>query len=95
MRLKTAGCMANSVGPDTPHSVVSNQGLHCLFIVSEFSSTIVNVANVSRFSGKTDEQKYEKQNQNLLSENFHFMMVKFSVYLKKKHIFLMYTGDVK
>ena len=33
------------------------------------------------------EQKYEKY-QNFLSENFHFLVVKFSVYLNK-HVFVM------
>ena len=33
------------------------------------------------------EQKYEKY-QNLLSENFHFLVVKFSVYLNR-HVFIM------
>ena len=33
------------------------------------------------------EQKYEKY-QNFLSENFHFLMVKFSVYLNR-HVFVM------
>ena len=33
------------------------------------------------------EQKYEKY-QNLLSENFHFLVVKFSVYLYR-HVFEM------
>ena len=33
------------------------------------------------------EQKYEKY-QNILSENFHFLVVKFSVYLNR-HVFLM------
>ena len=34
------------------------------------------------------EKKYEEY-QNLLSENFHFLVVKFSVYLNR-HVFLMY-----
>ena len=33
------------------------------------------------------EQKYEKY-QNVLSENFHFLVVKFSVYLNR-HVFVM------
>ena len=33
------------------------------------------------------EQKYDKY-QNFLSENFHFLVVKFSVYLKR-HVFVM------
>ena len=33
------------------------------------------------------EQKYEKY-QNFLAENFHFLVVKFSVYLKG-HVFIM------
>ena len=33
------------------------------------------------------EQKYEKY-QNFLSENFHFLVVKFSVY-KNRHVFVM------
>ena len=33
------------------------------------------------------EQKYEKY-QNLLSENFNFLVVKFSVYLNR-HVFVM------
>ena len=33
------------------------------------------------------EQKYEKY-QNFLSENFHFLVVKFSVYLNR-HVFIM------
>ena len=33
------------------------------------------------------EQKYEKY-QNCLSENFHFLVVKFSVYLNR-HVFIM------
>ena len=33
------------------------------------------------------EQKYEKY-QNFLSENFHFLVVKFSVYLNR-HVFVM------
>ena len=33
------------------------------------------------------EQKYEKY-QNLSSENFHFLVVKFSVYLNR-HVFVM------
>ena len=33
------------------------------------------------------EQKYEKY-QNILPENFHFLMVKFSVYLNR-HVFVM------
>ena len=33
------------------------------------------------------EQKYEK-NINFLSENFHFLVVKFSVYLNR-HVFIM------
>ena len=35
------------------------------------------------------EQKYEKY-QNFLSENFHFLVVKFSVYLNR-HVFVMNT----
>ena len=34
------------------------------------------------------EQKYEKY-QNFLSENFHFLVVKFSVYLNRR-VFIMY-----
>ena len=34
-------------------------------------------------------QKYEKY-QNFLSENFHFLVVKFSVYLNR-HVFVMFT----
>ena len=34
------------------------------------------------------EQKYEKY-QNYLSENFHFLVVKFSVYLNR-HVFVMF-----
>ena len=33
------------------------------------------------------EQKYEKY-QNFLSENFHFLVIKFSVYLNR-HVFVM------
>ena len=36
------------------------------------------------------EQKYEKY-QNCLSENFHFLVVKFSVYLNR-HVFIMYSA---
>ena len=40
------------------------------------------------------EQKYEKY-QNFLSENFHFLVVKFSVYLNR-HVFVMeYMRRVK
>ena len=37
------------------------------------------------------EQKYEKD-QNFLSENFHFLVVKFSVYLNK-HVYIMETSE--
>ena len=36
------------------------------------------------------EQKYEEY-QNILSENFHFLGVKFSVYLNK-HVFVMVSS---
>ena len=36
------------------------------------------------------EQKYEKY-ENFLSENFHFLVVKFSVYLNR-HVFVMSSG---
>ena len=35
------------------------------------------------------EQKYEKY-QKFLSENFHFLLVKFSVYLNR-HVFVMFS----
>ena len=38
------------------------------------------------------EQKYEKY-QNFLSENFQFLVVKFTVYLTS-HVFLMLTNDI-
>ena len=38
------------------------------------------------------EQKYEKY-QNFLCENFHFLVLKFSVYLNR-HVFVMYTFHV-
>ena len=37
------------------------------------------------------EQKYEEY-QNFLSENFHFLVVKISVYLNK-HVFVMFLFD--
>ena len=36
------------------------------------------------------EQKYEKY-QNFLSENFHFLVVKFSIYLNRR-VFVMFSG---
>ena len=36
------------------------------------------------------EQKYEKKYQHFLSNNFHFLVVKISVYLNR-HVFVMYT----
>ena len=39
------------------------------------------------------EQKYEKY-QNFLSENFHFLVVKLSVYLNR-HIFVMVSKESK
>ena len=38
------------------------------------------------------EQKYEKY-QNFSSENFHFLVIKFSVYLNR-HVFVMRMGSV-
>ena len=38
------------------------------------------------------EQKYEKY-QKILSENFHFLVVKFSIYLNR-HVFIMFTKYV-
>ena len=37
------------------------------------------------------EQKYEKY-QNFLSKNFHFLVVKFSVYLNR-HVFVMANSE--
>ena len=37
------------------------------------------------------EQKYEKY-QNFLSEHFHFLVVKFSVYLNR-HVFIMANSE--
>ena len=39
------------------------------------------------------EQKYEKF-QNFLSENFHFLMVKFSIYLNRR-VFVMFLRFCK
>ena len=39
------------------------------------------------------DQKYEKY-QNVLSENFHFLVVKFSIYLNR-HVFVMSTERIK
>ena len=39
------------------------------------------------------EQKYKKY-QNLLSENFHFWVVTFSVYLNR-HVFVMNNNSIK
>ena len=39
------------------------------------------------------EQKYEK-NQNFLSENVHFLVVKFSVYLNR-HVFIVVVFALK
>ena len=38
------------------------------------------------------EQKYEKY-LNFLSENFYFLMVKFSVYLNR-HVFVMHSKQI-
>ena len=40
------------------------------------------------------EQKYEKY-QNVLSENFHFLVVKFSVYLHRRGFVMMSTNITK
>ena len=54
-------------------------GVYIIFLISVLTSTH-NLCFV---------QKYEKY-QNFLSENFHFLMVKFSVYLNR-HVFVMDT----
>ena len=67
-----------------PHFYVVKLGftrVYVIFLISVLTST----------HNLCFEQKYEKY-QNFLSENFHFLVVKFSVYLNRR-VFVMATYD--
>ena len=74
--LITKTCLYN-FDPLKPHFHIVKLGFTGVYIEAVLTST----------HNLYFEQKYEKY-QNFLSENFHFLVVKFSVYLNR-HVFVM------
>ena len=63
-------------------------GVYIIFLISAQKHRLwVLVRTASSTHNLSFEQKY-KEYQNFLSENFHFLVVKFSVYLNR-HVFIM------
>ena len=69
--------------PIKPHFYIVNWDIHYF---SYFVEAVLTSTHNLCF-----EQKYEK-NQNFLSENFHFLVIKFSVYLFRL-VFAMVIGN--
>ena len=72
-----------SLTPLNPHFYTVKLGFTGVYIIFLISAQNIDCGTrKNRF-----EQKYEKY-QNFLSENFHFLVVEFSVYLNR-HVFVM------
>ena len=72
----TKTCLYN-VDPLKPHFYIVKWGFTGVYIIF-----LISAQNIDCF-----EQKYEKY-QKILSENFHFLVVKFSIYLNRR-VFIM------
>ena len=76
------------------------RGIHILLISPQKLRLRVPVRTVSSRWFETStrnlcfEQKYEKKYQNFLFENFHFLVVKFSVYLNRQVFVMVSIGTV-
>ena len=91
----TKTCLYNS-DPLKPHFYIAKlgfTGVNIIFLMSAENIDCGYSLEPPRRGGSNEypqsifEQKYEKY-QNFLSENFHFLVVKFSVYLNR-HVFVM------
>ena len=77
---------AYNVEPLKPHFYLVKLGYTGVYIIFLISTQIIDLHNLCF------EQKYEKISE-FLSENFYFLVVKFSVYLNRL-VFVMLTGVV-
>ena len=79
--------------PLKPHFYIVKLGFTGVYLI--FLFLLKNIDCVEAVLTSTHnlcfEQKYEKY-QNFLSENFHFLVVKFPVYLNR-HVFVMKSTD--
>ena len=88
-------CLYN-FDPFKPHFYIVKlgfTGLYIIFLISaqniDCGYSLDDVAVLTSIHNLCFVPKYEKY-QNFLSENFHFLVVKFSIYLNR-HIFIMYN----
>ena len=98
MKIKTTimkTCLYNS-DPLKPHFYIAKLGftrVYIIFLISAQKHRLWYSLEPPRQGGSNEypqsmfEEKFEKY-QNFLSENFHFLVVKFSVYLNR-HVFVM------
>ena len=91
----TKTCLCN-FDPLKPHFYIVKRGFTGVYIIFLIFAQNIDCGyplEPPRRGGSNEyhnlyfEQKYEKY-QNFLSENFHFLVVKFSVY-KNRHVFVM------
>ena len=88
----TKTCLYN-FDPLKPHFYIVNLGFTGVYII--FLISAQNIDCCTRLTNTHNlcfEQKYEKY-QKILSENFHFVVVKFSIY-SNRHVFVMQTPYV-
>ena len=94
-------CLYN-FDPHKPHFYIVKlgfTGVYIIFLISAQKHRLWYLLEPPRRGGSSEylqciEQKSEKKYHNFLSENFHILLVKISVYLNR-HVFVMNPADTR